>query len=398
MISVSEATSRVFENLYKPTVQNRPLTQALGCILAEPVRADRDAPPFDRVTMDGIAIAYQQIKNGQRDFKITAVQAAGEPRKKLIRADQAVEVMTGAVLPEGTDTVIRYEDLKIEDANARIAIENVQQFQSVHRQGIDAKANDVLMEPGTRLTPAEIALLASVGKSNVGVFTLPTAVVVSSGDELVEISETPLDHQIRRSNSYAIQAAMQSLGWMANQVHLPDEKAVLRRSLEHLIQSNDVLILSGGVSQGKFDFIPGVLEELGVRKVFHQVSQRPGKPFWFGELDNARKVVFALPGNPVSTFMCFYRFIKPWLLKSLGASEPTLEAILAQDFSFPPSLTYFLQVNVVNASGRMVAYPYVGGGSGDFINLKKVTGFLELPKERSDFKAGESFPYIPFRL
>jgi molybdopterin molybdotransferase len=398
MISVSEATSRVLENLYKPTVQTRPLTEALGCILAEPVRADRDAPPFDRVTMDGIAIAYQQFQNGQRDFKITGVQAAGEPRKKLAGPDQAVEVMTGAVLPEGTDTVIRYEDLKIEDSSARIVIEKIQQFQSVHRKGIDAKANDVLLEPGTRLTPAEIALLASVGKSNVGVFTFPTAVVASSGDELVEISDTPLAHQIRRSNSYAIQSAMQSLGWVANQVHLPDEKTVLKGSLEHLIQSHDVLILSGGVSQGKFDFIPAVLEELGVRKVFHQVSQRPGKPFWFGEMDNARKVVFALPGNPVSTFMCFYRFIKPWLLKSLGATEPALEAVLAQDFSFTPALTYFLQVNVVNESGRMVAYPYAGGGSGDFINLKKVTGFLELPKERSDFKAGESFPYIPFRL
>lgn len=398
MISVSEATSRILENLYKPGVQTHPLADALGCILAEPIRADRDAPPFDRVTMDGIAIQYQRFQNGQREFEITAVQAAGEPRKKLERADQAVEVMTGAVLPEGTDTVIRYEDLKIGDSKARVLIENVQQFQSVHRQGIDAAANDILLQPGTRLSPAEIALLASVGKSSVDVFTFPSTAIVSSGDELVEISTTPLPHQIRRSNSYAIQSAMRTLGWVGNQVHLPDDKVILRQALGQLIQANDVLILSGGVSQGKFDFIPAVLEELGVRKVFHQVSQRPGKPFWFGEMDNARKVVFALPGNPVSTFMCFYRFIKPWLLKSLGTTEPPLEAMLAQDFSFTPSLTYFLQVNVINESGRMVAYPYAGGGSGDFINLKKVTGFLELPKEKSEFKAGESFPYIPFRL
>ena len=170
----------------------------------------------------------------------------------------------------------------------------------------------------------------------------------------------------------------------------------MERHLVEILDKYDVLVLSGGVSKGKFDFVPAVLERIGIRKLFHQVSQRPGKPFWFGKSASG-KIAFALPGNPVSTFMCFYRFVKPWILKSLGASVPGRHAILAENFSFTPALTYFLQVEVQDEKGRLMAYPQPGGGSGDFANLKNVTGFLELPLEKNDFKAGEAFPYICFR-
>jgi molybdopterin molybdotransferase len=202
---------------------------------------------------------------------------------------------------------------------------------------------------------------------------------------------------VRRSNTYAIEAAMRTLGWHGDPYHLPDEKQVLQRSLEKMVEAYDVIILSGGVSQGKFDFIPQVMEAIGVKKVFHQVSQRPGKPFWFG-VSAAGKTVFALPGNPVSTFMCFYRYILPWLRKSIGVEEKGAYAILAEDFTFQPPLTYFLQVAVKNEGGRLMAYPDAGGGSGDFANLKKIDGFLELPATSQSFKAGEAFPYIAFRL
>lgn len=397
MISVEQASTIVLSHLFRPPVISLSIDEAVSYVLAEPIHADRDAPPFHRVTMDGIAINFSAWKQGQKEFMIEDVQAAGEPQKKLKQSQHAVEVMTGAVLPDGTDTVIRYEDLKIASGKALVQTEAVVQFQSVHQQGIDAKRNDVLLAPGATLSPAEIALLASVGKTSVKVYAFPKTAIVSSGDELVDISQVPEPHQIRRSNTYAIQAAMRALGWSGTQFHLPDKKDILKESLSTIIHGHDVVILSGGVSQGKYDFIPGVMEELGVRKLFHQVSQRPGKPFWFGVSDNG-KTVFALPGNPVSTFMCFYRYIEPWLSKSLSISEIAAEAILARDFSFQPQLTYFLQVNAVNEKGKIMAYPDAGGGSGDFINLRKVTGFLELPKERTEFKAGEAFRYFPFRL
>ena len=144
-----------------------------------------------------------------------------------------------------------------------------------------------------------------------------------------------------------------------------------------------------------FDFVPEVLTTLGVKKLFHGVSQKPGKPFWFGVSD--KHTVFALPGNPVSTYMCFYRFIKPWIQKSYGTDYFFPQVILAKDFSFKPSLTYFLQVKIKNESGKLTAYPAPGGGSGDFANLKEVDGFLELPASQEKFMANEVYSFIPFR-
>lgn len=396
MISVPEASAIILSHLYKPKSELISIENAVGKVLAEPVHADRDLPPFHRVTMDGIAINFKTLENGQRAFLIENTQAAGEPQKKLADVKNAIEVMTGAVLPDGTDTVIRYEDLNIASGTATIKNDRIEPGQSIHFQGQDAKRGQVLIEPGILLSPAEIALLASVGKSSVQVCEYPKAAIVASGDELIEVRSIPLDHQIRRSNTYAIEAAMKTLQWPGKQFHLRDEKQLLKQSLEAMLVDFDVLILSGGVSQGKFDFIPEVMEEIGVKKIFHQVSQRPGKPFWFG-VSGSGKVVFALPGNPVSTYMCFYKYVKPWLLKSLHLETKPSSAILAKDFSFAPKLTYFLQVSVENEAGKLMAYPDVGGGSGDFANLKKVDGFLELPLNQTEFKTGQVFPYIAFR-
>lgn len=396
MTTVEDATRIIAQNLFHPKPESVLITDAVGRVLAEPVMADRDFPPFDRVAMDGIAIFFSSWDDGTREFVIEDTQPAGEPQKKLHDEAACIEVMTGAVLPEGTDTVVRYEDLEISGGTARIKAEVVKKGQNIHRQGADAKKGTVLIEPQVVLSPAEIAVLASVGLGNVDVFSLPSTAIVASGDELVEIDSQPEPHQIRRSNTYAVHAAMRLMHWPGTQYHLPDRKDFLLASLETILANHDVLILSGGVSRGQFDYIPAVLDEIGVKKLFHQVSQRPGKPFWFGVTPKG-KIVFALPGNPVSTFMCFYRYIRPWLLKSLGINQGEVMATLAADFVFEPQLTYFLQVKVVNEKGKLVAYPQQGGGSGDFANLNNVDGFLELPMNMTQFKAGEVYPFIPFR-
>jgi molybdopterin molybdotransferase len=279
---------------------------------------------------------------------------------------------------------------------ASVLVESVLQKQSIHAQAQDARKGEILVEAGIVISPAEVALLATVGKSSVSVRALPRAAIVASGDELVSIESNPEPHQIRRSNTFALEAAMKKLGWSGTQHHFPDDLEVLRKSLKSLVADHDVVILSGGVSKGKFDYIPQVLNEIGVKQLFHQISQRPGKPLWFGATNDG-KVVFALPGNPVSTFMCFHRFVKPWLFKSMGISNQFSKAMLGTDFKFEPQLTYFLQVALKNEEGKLVAHPKAGGGSGDFANLKEVDGFLELPLEKTLFKAGEVYPFIPFR-
>jgi molybdopterin molybdotransferase len=396
MITVQEAIKIILQNTYLPSIASVSIHDAVGKVLAEPIKADRDFPPFDRVAMDGVAILHLQFANGKREFLIQSIQAAGQPATTLTSDSHCIEVMTGAILPKGTDTVIRYEDIEINNGNALIKLEEIVKGQHIHRKGQDAKAEDILVESGSVISPAEIALLATIGAENVKVKSLPNAAVVSSGNELVEIEKIPLLHQIRKSNTYALEAAMKKIGWNATQFHMTDELADIKHALKSILEVHDVVILSGGVSKGKFDFIPEALESLGVKRLFHQVSQRPGKPFWFGASAQG-KIVFALPGNPVSTFMCFHRFVKPWLMASLGIADPESKAILTSDFSFEPRLTFFLQVSVRNVEGKLMATPQPGGGSGDFANLKEVDGFIELPLDKTIFKTGEAYPYIPFR-
>ncbi|HYG18167.1 MAG TPA: molybdopterin molybdotransferase MoeA [Ohtaekwangia sp.] len=397
MVSVEEATRIVLSNLYKPAVVKVALSDAGGRVLAADVEADRDFPPFDRVAMDGIAIRFEDLSNGNRRFTVKGVQRAGRPFEKLTGKRHAMEVMTGAILPENADTVIRYEDLAIAGDSATVTIDTVQAGQNVHRKGQDAARGEKLLEPGILLSAAEVALLASVGMSEVPVMTFPSAAIISTGDELVPVNDKPLVHQIRRSNTYAVQAGMRAIGWQGEQFHLEDNKDHIVTSLRKIAADHDVMIISGGVSKGKFDFIPEALEAIGVQKLFHQVQQRPGKPFWFGVSTNG-KIVFALPGNPVSTYMCFYRFVLPWLWKSLGVEQQPSYASLAADYTFQPNLTNFLQVRIANENGRLRAYPDAGGGSGDFANLKNIDGFLELPAGKNRFEAGEIFTYIPFRI
>lgn len=389
MVSVSEATSIINSHLFAAASEEVTTTNLLGRILAEPVLADRDFPPFNRVAMDGIAIQFTQLEH-QKDFKIESIAAAGTPQKTLGDKTKCIEVMTGAPLPKNTDTVIRYEDLNLIDGKATILIHEVILNQNVHAQGQDARKNDLLLPIGTPISPAEVALIASVGKSSAKVKSNPRAAIISTGDELVDITENPEPHQIRRSNSYALQSALKSAGCESVLFHIPDRKDLIEAELKLILDKHDLVILSGGVSKGKFDFVPEAFEKLGVKKHFHRVKQKPGKPFWFGSKEN--KTVFALPGNPVSTYMCFYKYIKPWLFKSLGQPSKNDHAVLGDNFQFKGDLTYFLQVRVLNKNGTLVAHPLPGGGSGDFANLKDVNAFMELPEGIHSFGKGEVFP------
>jgi molybdopterin molybdotransferase len=402
MISSAEALEIVLTHrlhLPKMTVS---LVEAVGHVLREHLRADRDFPPFHRVTMDGVAILYKAWEQGQRTFLVEERQLAGQPQKQLLEPTGCLEVVTGAVLPLGTDTVVRYEDVELfEEGSNRFArvLEGPREAgQNIHWQGSDEWEGDVLVRAGTRLSPAEIAVAASVGRDLLLVSRPPALAVVSTGDELVEVGQTPQPHQIRMSNGYMLQAALRQAGARAERFHLPDDQAGLAQGLERLLGQFEAVILSGGVSMGKADFVPEALAELEVQKLFHGVAQRPGKPFWFGQ-SPAGKVVFALPGNPVSTFACYYKYVRPWLQASLTQElEAQVVGVLAQDVSFAPDLTYFLSVRTEQApDGRLLAHPVRSGGSGDFASLLQAGGFLELPRHQRDFRAGEAFPLLRFR-
>jgi molybdopterin molybdotransferase len=392
MISVAQAEAIILQNTVQFEVEEISINDALGRILAEDLHADRDFPPFDRVTMDGIAIQFDQLAN-QNTFKVEAVSPAGKPQIALQSQENCIEVMTGTMLPANTDTVIRYEDIEIKDGIAKINELPTNIGLNVHQKGFDRKQGDVIVPKGRMLNPAEIGIAATVGKTNLQVFRKPKIIIISTGDEIIEIDKKPLPHQIRTSNSYTLQAALRQWGVDAEIILLADNQEVIEDSIAKFLKKYDALILSGGVSAGKFDYVPQALKNQKVEQLFHKIEQRPGKPFWFGKVNETGKVVFALPGNPVSTFMCLNRYVKRWIEASFGIKKPQLYAQLAEDFTFKPDLTYFLQVRLqYNLDGTILAKPVEGHGSGDLANLADSEAFIELPKEKIHFKKGESYP------
>lgn len=402
LTTVKEALAIILNNTEDYGVEEIDFLNSVGRILKENIFADRDFPPFNRVSMDGIAVASEAFNNGQRTFKIEGVQAAGSAQLTLQNKQNCIEAMTGAMLPNGCDVIIQYELLTIENGFAKVNLEEVKDFQNVHLKGLDRKVGVILIPRNTLISPAEIGVFATVGKSKVKVAKQPKVMIVSTGNELVEVTETPAEHQIRRSNAYTLVSLLERLHIKAETSHILDDKQVLKSKINKFLSEYDVLIFSGAVSKGKFDFIPEVLNELGVEKLFHQVKQRPGKPFWFGTKTTAKdknnKIVFAFPGNPVSTFISCIKYFRPWYLKSVELHfENQQQAILSEDFFFKPNLTYFLQVKLHQKEGKLYATPAAGKGSGDLANLIDADAFLELPDDKTDFKKGTVFPILLYR-
>ena len=400
MISVENALQTVLNSTQNFGVEEIPFLKSVGRILKEEIAADRDFPPFNRVSMDGIVIDFNEFSsrlrsNRQLSFKIEGIQAAGSEQITLQNSENCIEVMTGAVLPNNTNTVIRYEDVTIENGMATINIDAINDGQNIHVKGKDGKVGDILIPQNTKISAAEIGVLATVGKSFVKVAKQPKVMIVSTGDELVGVDETPLEHQIRRSNVFTLVSLLERLQIPSETAHITDDKSVLKFEIESYLQEYDVLLFSGAVSKGKFDFLPEVLDELGVKKLFHTVAQRPGKPFWMGTTKTC--TVFAFPGNPISTFVNCLAYFYPWYYKSVGLEINEETAILGEDVTFKPNLTCFLQVKLERENGFLTAFPISGNGSGDLASLVKTDAFIQLPNDKIEFKMGERYPVIKYR-
>jgi molybdopterin molybdotransferase len=307
--------------------------------------------------------------------------------------------MTGAVLPQGADTVVPVERLHVDGDTAAIdPAATVSPGQFIHRRGSDRFANDIVIEAGTTLGPAEVAVLASSGYGRVEVARRAHVAVVSTGDELVGTDEPVTDFQIRSSNDFAIAAALDKHSLAETGRHrLRDDEQSLIDTIGRLHDENDVLILSGGVSMGQFDFVPGVLEALGCEVVFHRIEQKPGRPMWFG-VSRDGKPVFALPGNPVSTLLCTTRYVVPALRAAAGAKlSPPLCYALDRAVSAPRHLSYFVPIVLVAADGpATVASPRPTNTSGDFATLAGTDGFLELAPGSIEHAAGTVGRYYPW--
>jgi molybdopterin molybdotransferase len=369
--------------------------EAAGRVLRQPVRAERDQPPFDRVTMDGIALSYDAVARGTTSFRIAGTQHAGDPVSTLSDPGHCIEIMTGAVLPVGSDCVIPVERIAVSHGVADIEQDyRAQRLQFVHRRGSDHRAGTEVLAPGSVLTPADIAIVASCGLQSVSVSRRPAVRIISTGNELVPPGRPIAPHQVRLSNAPALIAMLEQQGFEdCRHEHLLDEPESLRARVGQHLREAEVLILSGGVSMGKADFVPQILSELGVKAVFHKISQRPGKPMWFG-MGPGQQAVFALPGNPVSTLVCCRQYVLPALLEASGRiGRKTEWAVLTEDVTFKPDLTFFMPVKLQSdVDGTLRARPVPTNTSGDFTALGGTDGYVELARERSHFAQGSPVP------
>lgn len=315
--------------------------------------------------------------------------------------ETCVEIATGAIAPRGADCIVPYEEIRrdgeivsVSDDFAGAAGTNI------HRRGSDHAAGAPLLHPGMRLTGREVAVAASCGAASLRVSVMPRVAIVATGDELAEVEASVISpHQVRRSNDHALRAALLQAGFTrVERLHLRDVREEIVSALQRIIAEYDALILTGGVSKGKFDYLPDALTQLGVRKKFQGVAQRPGKPFWFG-ISSRTTPVFALPGNPVSTYTCFCRYALPALEQICGLKPAQPEwAVLEKAVTFRPKLAYLLPVAMrTGTDGVRRATPMATNTSGDVAGLLGTDGFVELPADTDEFAVGYAARFWSWR-
>ncbi len=401
VVSFADASQMVRYHAVRVAGTRRPvesvaLPEALGRVLAEPLLADRDQPPFARSMRDGFACRAADAAAGLPLTILGMIRAGYAGAAITVHAGQAVEIMTGAPVPAGADCVVMVEHVQRDGSTIRLLQEHtITAGTHIVPRGAEARDGSLILPQGTHITAAHIAAAAACGGAELGVFARPRVAIVATGDELVEVNQQPLVHQVRNSNSYSLAAQVLAAG--AQPVRLPiarDEVTDLDRIIRTALEA-DLLLLSGGVSMGKYDLVEEVLLSLGAQFFFTGVLIQPGKPVVFGKLPVPERELyfFGLPGNPVSTMVTFSLFVEPLLGALCGDRERTprfAQARLGSDVRVKTGLTRFLPA-ALEAEGLDVTVDLVAWqGSGDLSSTSRSNCFLVIPPDRPSLAAGET--------
>ena len=385
MHSYEEALARVLENTEPVGNETIPLADATGRVLAGPVFADRDLPPFHRSERDGWAVRAEDLPGGGAKLTWTGdvIYAGDDPSKPLV-AGGCVKIMTGAPLPDGADAVVMVEKSRVDGSSVVLEEERIRPGLHVHPMGVDAARGERLIDPGAPLTPAEVAVAASVGAAEVTVTRPVRVAVITTGDELVPVDQSPGRSQIRGCNGPTLRSIVDTQRWldMVSWWIVADDAAALEQAIERALAVADAVFLSGGVSMGEKDLVPGALAACGVRQVLHKVAIRPGKPFWLGVADGG-KAVFGLPGNPVSLQVTFHEFGMCGLRRMAGFTDPrpwSLRLPAEESLDNRIALRQFVPARLVRDGERTVVAALPHHGSGDFVALSAADGVLLLPE------------------
>jgi molybdopterin molybdotransferase len=391
VISVNEAIQIVLEKTDKLAPETVALEQALGRILAQDIVADSDLPPFDRSQMDGYAIRAEDATTTPARLQIVGESAAGRGWHEKMETGQAVRIMTGAPVPAGADSVQQVELTREVDGEVEI-LQSVAAGRSIVRRGEEIKKGQTVLSAGDRLTAGAIPVLASFGYANVEVGGRPRVAVMATGTELVSVDQKPGPDQIRDSNNFAISAYAHIPGAVVEKLPLAgDDTELLKRQISEVAERSDLVITSGGVSVGIYDFTKSALKEMGAEIFFERVRLRPGKPTVFARLPTGA-LFFGLPGNPVSVSVTFNLFARAAILKMQGAGKTDL--VEATAFLEKPAkgamerASYLPATLRTNDEAQLLAQPLRWGGSSDFVSFAKATALIVIPQDVGTIEAG----------
>jgi molybdopterin molybdotransferase len=399
MLSFEQALAEVEARLTAagtlPATEMISLGQAWGRVLAENVSADRDYPPFNRSTRDGFAVQSQDVAPSDTVLTLDGEVRAGEYFKAEIGPGHCAAIMTGAPLPAGTDAVVMVEHTRTQGDKVQVE-KAITSFENVVRKGSEARAGQLILPRGRRLQAGEMGLLASVGKEEVAVYVRPRVAILPTGDEVVPIGQKPEWYQVRNSNSAMLAAVVASAGGTPWEIGIgPDRKEALRNLIVEALEA-DMLLLSGGVSVGKYDFVEDALEKLGAEFYFRSVAIRPGKPLVFGRVQG--KFFFGLPGNPVSSFVTCSLFARPAISMMMGSGfeRPRfLRARLEKSVHHKTGLTTFMPARIDTQNAEPVVSLVGWQGSGDLVGVAESNGFLVVHAEQPSPAAGDWVDVMP---
>jgi len=343
-ITVKHAENIIAKEIFRTKIIEKPLLGALHYYSGESVYAPIDVPPFDNSAMDGYAFAFQDYAD-KKEITVRYTIQAGDTELPILQSGEAARIFTGAMIPEGADTVVMQERTKVENSTLLIEEHAFDKGQNIRPKGSQSKKNDLILEKNTLINPGTIGMLAGFGIDKIKVFSFPKAGIIVTGNELAEAGEPLKKGQIYDSNAVTLQAALKAIHIdSVFSIKIKDDKNSTFEAIKQNLETADVLLITGGISVGDYDFVKESLEKSGVEKLFYKVQQKPGKPLFFGKKEN--HFVFALPGNPASVLVCFYRYVQPFLEGLKGNVNPfgnKTTARLSGDFNKKDNLTHLLK-------------------------------------------------------
>ncbi len=389
-----EAQKTVFEATKTLGLEKVSLLDAFGRVLGEDIIAARDNPPWDNSAMDGFAVRWEDIKQEHAITKPVALKViedvpAGTVATRTVGPGQAIRIMTGAPIPKGADTVVKVEETEPSENTVKI-FKEVERGSNIRPQGEDVKKGDCIIAKGTQIRPAEAGMLAILAKSFVLVYQRPRVAILSTGDELADLDERFDDDKIINSNSYGTAAAVQEAGGIPILLGIAkDQPAALKEKISHGLNA-DILVLSGGVSMGDYDFTKAVFKDLGAEMNFWKLAIRPGQPLAFGKIQG--KLAFGLPGNPVSSMVTFEQLVRPAMLKMGGHrsyGRPVVQAAFQEKFSKRTDRRHFLR-GILSRENNVLTVRTTGDqGSGILTSMVKANGLIDVPEEVERLSPGD---------